>query len=110
LATDTGATWALADVIVDFTAADDAINVDTAAGIITNYAEADGTAFADEAATLAAANAAMDTTVIYYLAVNAAGTGNGFLYADTDADGSANVVIQLNGVNLLTEFAFGDIT
>lgn len=109
MAADSGGTWAAADTIVDFVTTVDSINVSTVVGSGTNYAEADGAAMANEAAVLAAARAALDGTVLYYVAYNVNGAGDGYLVYDVDGADTGEVVIKLSGINLDSEFAFGDI-
>jgi hypothetical protein len=100
--TDSGITLATADTITGWDATDFlALGV---AGTGVNYSEA-GAAVANFAAALTAANAALDTTVGYAFQFDAA---NGYLFEDTDLDGSANQVIVLAGI-ANTEFAAGNI-
>jgi Ca2+-binding RTX toxin-like protein len=107
LPNDTGSTWATADTITDFATSVDKLDVSTAAGTDSNFVEADGSAFTDEATTLAAAQAALDGTTQYYLAYNVG--GNGYLYYDADGVDGGESVIQLNGVVNPTDFHHTDI-
>ncbi len=90
---DTGITVATADSITGFTAADDTLKMGLA-GSAPNYVEA-GAAVADFAAALTAANVALDTTVLYAFEFDAT---NGYLFKDTNADGTADEVVVLVGI------------
>lgn len=107
LGTDTGSNWATADTITDFISNSDKLDFNTAAGTRSNFVEADGADFADEAAALAAAQAAMDGTALYYLAYNVG--GDGYLYYDADGVDGGEVVIKLLGISDPTMFNFTDI-
>lgn len=74
------------------------------AGTELNYAEA--AAVADFAAAQAAADAAMNGTVVYYL--TSTSTDGGLLFVDSNTDGTADAVIKLTGITS-ANFAFGDI-
>jgi len=91
------------DVITDFVAADDAIDL-TTAGSGTNYVEA-ASAVATYADAASAAETALNGTVIYSFQFTAT---EGFLFVDTDGNGSANEVIRLTGVDD-TGFSAADI-
>lgn len=99
----TGITLATADTITDFVSGTDFIKTGTA-GTAANYAEA--AAVADFTTALTAANTAMDTTVVYYLTSTAA--DGGLLFVDSNADGTADALIKLTGVDN-TSFDFADI-
>ena len=107
LGTDTGSNWATADTITDFISNIDKLDFNTSAGTNSNFVEADGAGFADEAATLAAAQAAMDGTAQYYLAYNVG--GDGYLYYDADGIDGGEVVIKLLGITDPSQFNFTDI-
>jgi Ca2+-binding RTX toxin-like protein len=100
-------TLAAPDTIVDFSGTGgqlDTIKTGTA-GTAANYIEAG--AVADFAAAQAAADTAMNGTVIYYLTSTAA--DGGLLFIDGGiADGTADAVIKLTGITS-ANFAFGDI-
>jgi hypothetical protein len=109
------------DVIVSFDDAEDFLDMAVAASA-SNYTEIDGdleTSFAD---ILSAAEDEMDGTVRYVYVYNADGAagaetlaadgwdaGDGFLFADTDLDGDADMVIHLNGITGAGDFAFSNI-
>ncbi|MEE9103491.1 VCBS domain-containing protein [Pseudomonas nitroreducens] len=109
---DTGITLATADTIGDFSSTDDTIVTSLEAG---NVTIANGTAFANFNAFVAAANAVLTSghsTNDAYMAWNAAGSGNGWLVIDENDSGSVDngdSLIVLVGVNTSTEFAANDI-
>jgi Ca2+-binding RTX toxin-like protein len=109
IASDSGSTWATADSVTGFVSANDGFDLDTAAGSGANYAEADGAGFADEAAALVAARAALDGTVLYYFAYNVNGSGDGYLYYDADGANGSEVVIKLVGGGAAAFFDSADI-
>ena len=86
-----------ADVINDFVSGDDTISFGLAAGSSSNYDE--GAEVADFATAEVAANAAMDGTVIYYLTSSATAGEEGLLFFDANADGTADGVLQLIGID-----------
>jgi len=106
---DTGITLATADTIVDFATGADDISVSGAGATI-----ADGTAQADFAAFLVAADAVLTAGAgndDVYVAYNAAGTGNAWVVVDENDNGSVDAndtLIVLTGINLVTEIAVGD--
>lgn len=106
---DTGITLATADTIVDFATGADDISVSGAGATI-----ADGTAQADFAAFLVAADAVLTVGAgndDVYVAYNAAGTGNAWVVVDENDSGSVDAndtLIVLTGINLVTEIAVGD--
>lgn len=108
---ETGITLATADSIVDFATGVDDISTSKAAGAATI---ADGTALADFAAFLVAADAVLTAGAgndDVYVAYNAAGTGNAWVVVDENDSGSVDAndtVIVLTGINLVTEIAVGD--
>jgi Ca2+-binding RTX toxin-like protein len=100
LAAQTGITIETSDLITDFDGVwGDRISTGLSGIPGTNYAES--AAQVDFGAALAAANASMNGTIIYYLTQSTADANVGLLFIDTDAvpDGSANAVIRLTGVN-----------
>lgn len=99
----TGITLATADTITGFVSGTDFIKTGTA-GTVANYSGA--AAVASFALAQAAADTAMDGTVVYHLTSTAA--DGGLLFVDSNADGTADAVIKLTGVDF-TSFAFGDI-
>jgi len=104
---DSGITVATADSITNFTSADDRLKTGLA-GSAANYAEA-GAPVADFAAALAAANMALDGSVRYsFQFVGAGPTLMGYLFKDTDGDGTADQVVVLVGVDNIG-FQFQDI-
>lgn len=105
--TDAGSTWASADTIADFISNIDKLDFNTAAGTDSNFAKADGSGFADEAAALAAAQAALDGAAQYFLAYNVG--GDGYLYYDADGVDGGEVVIKLLGITDPSQFNFTDI-
>jgi len=103
-----------ADTIAGFVTTADKIDFNIAAGSGANYAEASADHGANNtlgvAAGLTAANTAMNTTVIYFLADNTnGGADNGYLYFDANADGTADGCVILTGLAALTDFGDGDI-
>ena len=102
--TQTGITFATADLINGFTTIVNDIQTGLA-GTAVNYAEAaNAGSFANN---LAAANAAMGGGVVkYYLTDDGAGTG--LLFIDANATAGADAVIRLAGITQ-ANFAFGDI-
>ncbi len=100
-----GITAATADTITDFVTKVDTLDFTGAvAGSSTNYSEALA-AVADFAAALAAANVALDGTVLY----NAQQVGSDvWVFADNAGTGSATEVVKLTGVSL-AGIEFGDI-
>lgn len=105
VALQTGITLATSDVIAGFTTGTDFIQTGTA-GTLANYAEDAGVAAANFGAAQAAADAAMNGTVVYYMTSTAA--DGGLLFVDSNADGTADAVIQLVAVTSAT-FARTDI-
>lgn len=109
---DTGITLATADTISDFATASDSIVTSLVAG---NATKADGTALADFAAFITAANAVLTAGAGVndaYIAWNAAGTGDAWVVIDEDDSGSVDAgdtVIILTGVNLAAEVVIADI-
>lgn len=105
--TDSGLTVATADRITGFSTAIDFLKMGIAGTDNVNYVEAGG-AVADLAAALAAANIALNGTVLYSFqwitGVNAAG----YLFEDTGVDGIADQVVVLVGIDN-TGIAFGNI-
>lgn len=99
----TGITLATADTIADFVSGTDLIKTGSA-GSGANYVEA--SAAVDFATAQAAADAAMDNTVVYYLTSTAA--DGGLLFVDSNVDGTADAVIKLTGITS-SNFAFTDI-
>ena len=97
-----GATAATADIVTDFVTKSDTLSFSGAAATSTTYTEATA-AVADFTAALAAANIALDATVLY----NAQQVGSDvWVFADTGATGSATQVVKLTGVTLAgIEFA-----
>lgn len=93
-ATDSGITLTTADKITGFITAEDTIKTGTA-GTAGNYNEA-GSAVANFDAALDAANTVMNKTIIYSFQFDAE---NGYLFWDTNADGTADQVIVLVGLN-----------
>ena len=101
---DSGLTLATADRIVNFSGANDTLKMGTAAvvgGAAATYVEA-GAAVAGFAAALAAANTALATlaagssaTELFAFQFDSA---NGYLFNDTDGNGSADQVVVLVGV------------
>ncbi|MCW5759597.1 MAG: hypothetical protein KIS90_07505, partial [Phenylobacterium sp.] len=90
---DTGITEAAADRVTDFTSAD-SFDFGQGAGSGANYFEGAAGGANDFAAALAAADTALDGTVIYAAISYAGGVA---LFVDLDADGSADQAILLVG-------------
>ena len=95
---------ASADEITGFATGSDKLQLGVA-GIAGNSNEAGG-AVADFTAALAAADAALGGTVVYAFQWDAS---NGYLFEDTNADGTADQVIVLVGVTGATFDATTDI-
>ena len=93
--------------ITDFNTGDNKLDFAGAAGVSTNYSEA-SSAVADFAAAYAAANTALDTTILY----NAQQVGSDtYVFYSADGDLGAGVddsVVKLTGVSL-AEIEFADI-
>jgi hypothetical protein len=100
-----GATATTVDTITDFVTKSDTIDfTGIIAGSSTNYSEATA-AVADFTAALAAANTALDGTVLY----NAQQVGSDvYVFADAAGTGSAVEAVKLTGV-ALAGIEFGDI-
>ena len=112
--TTTVVTVAGADTITDFTTGSDTIDVDgyssVAAGTIIVE---DGSALVDFADFVTRADATLDdvATDEIFVAFNAFGTGDAYVIADTDGDGSFTVgdaLIILTGINTATEIVAAD--
>jgi Ca2+-binding RTX toxin-like protein len=101
---DTGITVLTADTITDFVTTDDTIDFSGVAGTAVNFV-AGTTDVLTFAAAVTAANLALGTGVIY--AFETDGT-DGFLFHDSNADGLADEVILLTGIDE-TAIVFGDI-
>lgn len=109
---DTGATVATADTITDFTTASDTIELGGAAGLVTTVSINDGAAMTGLADVITAADAAFDGTFIYYVAYDVAGSGDGYLLFDEDANGTFDedeALVILGDVGVAADFVFGDI-
>ena len=108
---DTGFTVATADVIADFATISDRLRVSTAAGDATI---ADGSALANEAAFISAANTVLRVgagTDDVYVAWNAAGSGDAWAVVDENDSGSVDAgdtFLVLTGINLVSEIAVAD--
>ena len=96
-------TLSSADTINNFNSTIDKLQMGTA-GSNTNYLEA--VQFADFATASAAANSAMNSTIMYYMTSTAA--DGGLLFVDNNLDGTVDSLIKLTGLSD-TSFAFGDI-
>jgi len=82
------------------------------AGTSTNYSELDGSSYADLAALTAAVDLILDGTIDYVVAYNVAGSGNGYLMIDAGSNGafgSTDDLVILTGVDVATDFAYGDL-
>ncbi|ROH85542.1 calcium-binding protein [Pseudomethylobacillus aquaticus] len=102
----TGQTLALSDTIFDFTTAVDTIDTEVEFGVQI----VDGSAFADFDAFLAAADESNETMDVF-VAFNAAGSGNAWVYVDHDQNGDINSpdsIITLVGINTAAEIAVSD--
>jgi Ca2+-binding RTX toxin-like protein len=113
---DTGATVATADTITDFATGSDSIALGGAAGTDGtaggNMLSADGSGMAGLAAVITAADVAFDGTVIYYVAYDVAGSGDGYLLFDEDGNNTFDEdepLIILTGVGAVGDFAAADI-
>jgi len=113
---DTGATVATADTITDFATGSDSIALGGAAGTDGtaggNMLSADGSGMAGLAAVITAADVAFDGTVIYYVAYDVAGSGDGYLLFDEDANGTFDddeALVILGDIGAAADFVFGDI-
>jgi Ca2+-binding RTX toxin-like protein len=100
-----------ADTITDFVTGTDKISTSKVAGAGTI---ADGTALADFAAFIVAADAALNPGAgndDVYISWNAFATGNAYIVIDEDDSGSVNAgdtLIILTGINLAAEIALAD--
>jgi len=103
VSTQTGITVATADSITGFVSGTTFMKLGTA-GAAANYGEA--VAVADFATAKAAADAAMNGTILYHLTSITA--GDGLLFVDSNADGTADAVIVLVGITS-AGFALTDI-
>jgi Ca2+-binding RTX toxin-like protein len=111
----TGITVATADTITDFVTGTDTISLNQDGTGALNAVIADGTSIADFTALVTAVDAvftagdgANDNTAIYY---NALGTGDAYVFVDSDDSGSfaaGDDLIILSGINLSTEVAITD--
>jgi Ca2+-binding RTX toxin-like protein len=95
---DTGLTLASADIITDFTS-NDVINATSMVGGATIV---DGSVFGNFDAFVAAASAAYTVNSAAYIAYNAAGSGDAWVFMDHDNSDTVNVgdsVVVLEGIN-----------
>lgn len=118
-ASDLAATYAYADIIVDFLSGTDKISFGDDAGTVANYEES-ATVAANYASALASAEANFDGTVKYYFTwieatapeavtgVIAEGDDVGLLFFDLNGDEAVDGVVRLVGVDS-TEFTHTDI-
>ena len=102
------------DAVVNFVSGTDKFDFNLAAGTVANYAEASAAGGASDAigmaAGLIAANIAMNSTVIYYFYDNTTGAAdNGYLYVDSDSNGTADFGVVITGATALTNFGQADI-
>lgn len=108
---DTGITLATADTIADFTTGADKLSTFGGVGSATI---ADGSALADFAAFVTAANAILTAgpgADDVYVSWNAAASGNGWVAVDENDDGSFNAgdtLLVLTGINTVAEIVVGD--
>lgn len=100
--------FAAIDEVQNFNATNDSIEWEVA-GTAANYVEADGLADGDFAAALAHANTLLTSANTYAFLFDVNGTGDGLLFKDTNADGHADLVIQITGANDANALDFGDI-
>jgi hypothetical protein len=104
---------AIADIdnITNFLSNDDAVafTATSPAGTAANYAEANGVAVATFTDALAAADAALNGTVLYYMLYDFDDLEDGILFYDNDGDGSANLAIYIVGIAGAANFDQGDI-
>jgi hypothetical protein len=99
------------DQITNFLSNDDAVafTATSPAGTAANYAEASGTLVLTYTDALAAADAALNGTVLYYMLYDFADEEGGILFYDSTGDGSADLAIYLVGVEAAANFDQGDI-
>ena len=97
------------DTIRDFVSLDDSIAWGTAGVTGVNYVEADASGINNLADLVNGANAALDGTVIYAFGWDYNGLGDGYLFKDTNMDGTADLVIELLGADSATFMDGGDI-
>lgn len=112
----TGITVATADIITDFVTGTDTVSVNQDGAGATEVVIVDGTSIADFTALVAAVDAIFtandgnnDNTAVYY---NALGTGDAYVFVDSDDSGSfaaGDDLIILSGINLAAEIAVADI-
>ncbi|MFA6138059.1 MAG: calcium-binding protein [Sulfurimonas sp.] len=106
-ANDTGTTLATADIITDFSAADDIIQAPSGALIIANGAALNFTTFSTAANAAFAGGSTNDDKFIAY---NAAGTGNAWVAIDHNNDGTLDSVAVLNGVDVENKLTVNTLT
>jgi hypothetical protein len=112
---DSGVTVATADIVTDFTTAEDQLDL---AGYLvpsaaTDYSEADGSAAADFTALVALADAAFANDVGdgVHVLVNALDSGNAYVFFDASGDkqfGAGDTLLILQGVSALADIGSGD--
>jgi len=116
---DSGITVATADVITDYTAGTDDIDLAgfVAADVLTDYEEADGSAVTTWAALVALADASLDPSgggangEFVYVSYNAMNSGNAYVFFDASGDGSfgaGDTLIVLTGVTTAAGVDSGD--
>jgi Ca2+-binding RTX toxin-like protein len=110
-------TVAGADTITDFATGSDQIDIDgyVVGAVATDLSIVDGSAVVDLATLIANATTFFALAAVtadgVYVAYNALGTGDAYVFADTDNSGAfdaGDVFIVLTGVNLVTEIVAAD--
>ncbi|MDD2850390.1 MAG: calcium-binding protein [Desulfuromonadaceae bacterium] len=108
---DSGATASTMDDITGFATTADKLKMGIA-GTALNFTDLDGSDDANTAtgfaAALAAANTALDGTVLYAFVTDGATAAEGWLFFDADANGTADLAIDLIGL-AIGDLAYGDI-
>jgi hypothetical protein len=110
-----GITLATADTILDFSTTIDKINITDSQIGAGEAVVSDGASFADFSALAADAGTNFtdtDNTSNVQMYFDGFGTGHGYVFIDSDNDGTLNTddnLIILTGVNLSTEIAISDI-
>jgi len=107
-AANTGDAFATASHVADLVSGTDSLDMAVAA-TSANYAEADGSGMANEAAVVDAAFKVLNGTVLYYFVYDATDSGNGYLIYDADGTNGSDDVVELTGGATADFLAYTDI-